>query len=127
MQSTSQKNTVAIYTEIDLCMTVLYLLLESQRHQSSSESSQKFKQDLGKVLIDCTGMWLCVYLMYALVTLEPNLTEFLLLLTSRLRERLPDKSFPTRKVEIGIRIYALIKLIFSTDSAFTMEIHVVHV
>ncbi|GAN01211.1 n1221-domain-containing protein [Mucor ambiguus] len=73
----SQKNTVAIYTEIDLYMTLLYLVLESQRHQPSSASSQKFKQEL--------------------VTLEPNLTEFLFLLTSKLRDRLPDKSFPTRK------------------------------
>ncbi|KAL9545466.1 hypothetical protein MBANPS3_007141 [Mucor bainieri] len=73
----SQNNTVAVYTEIDLYMTLLYLVLESQRHPSSSESSQKFKHEL--------------------VTLEPNLTEFLLLLTSKIRERLPDRSFPTRK------------------------------
>ncbi|KAK4510798.1 uncharacterized protein ATC70_005232 [Mucor velutinosus] len=76
----SQKNTVALYTEIDLYMTLLYLVLETQRYQSLSESSQKFKQEL--------------------VTLEPNLTEFLLLLTSKLRERLPGKSFPTRKTAL---------------------------
>ncbi|KAL9549273.1 hypothetical protein PS6_006171 [Mucor atramentarius] len=73
----SQKNTMATYAEIDLYMTLIYLLLESQRYQCSSIASQKFKQEF--------------------VTLEPNLTEFLLLLTSKLRERLPDKSFPTRK------------------------------
>lgn len=51
IQSTiaSQKNIVAIYTEIDLYMTLIYLVLESQRHQSSSESSQKFEQEFGKV------------------------------------------------------------------------------
>lgn len=45
----SQKNTVAIYTEIDLYMTLIYLVLESQRHSCVSESSQKFKQEFGKV------------------------------------------------------------------------------
>lgn len=40
-----------------------------------------------------------MYLFDVLVMLEPNLTEFLFLLTSKLRERLPDKSFPIKKVK----------------------------
>ncbi|KAI8640694.1 hypothetical protein BD408DRAFT_483929 [Parasitella parasitica] len=72
-----QRNMMAIYAEIDLYITLIYLLLESQRHQSPSESSQNFRNEL--------------------VTLEPNLMEFLFLLLAKLRERLPDKQFPIRK------------------------------
>lgn len=53
MQSVSQKNMMVIYAEIDLYITLIYLLLESQRHQYPSDSSQKFKNELGKV-----NMWL---------------------------------------------------------------------
>lgn len=48
MQSVSQKNMVVVYAEIDLYITLIYLLLESQRHQYPSDSSQKFKNELGK-------------------------------------------------------------------------------
>lgn len=55
MQSISKKNIVAICAEIDLYISLIYLLLESQRHQYPSDLSQKFKNEIGKV-----NLWLLV-------------------------------------------------------------------
>ncbi|KAI8047477.1 hypothetical protein BDF21DRAFT_434173 [Thamnidium elegans] len=63
--------------ELDLYLTLLYVLLESQRYQYPSKPSKKFKLDL--------------------VTLEPNLIGFLLSLVAKLREKL-NTSFPVKKV-----------------------------
>ncbi|GAA5798117.1 hypothetical protein HPULCUR_003517 [Helicostylum pulchrum] len=65
------------WIELDLYLGLLYVLLESQRDQYPSKSSKKFKLDL--------------------VTLEPNLTGFLLSLVAKLREKL-NTSFPVKKV-----------------------------
>ncbi|KAI7873710.1 uncharacterized protein EV154DRAFT_527802 [Mucor mucedo] len=63
--------------EIDFYLTLLYVLLETQRFQYPTKSSEKFKQEI--------------------IAMEPNLTEFLFTFVASLRDKL-DGSYPIKKI-----------------------------
>ncbi|KAI9337855.1 hypothetical protein BD770DRAFT_448483 [Pilaira anomala] len=71
------QNSLDSSIESDLYLTILYVLLESQRFQYPSKASNKLKVDM--------------------FTLKPNPTEFLFLWVAKLREKL-NTSFPVKKI-----------------------------
>jgi hypothetical protein len=79
----------------------MYVLLETQRYQYPSKSSERFKDELGKKKYASHRMYRIYSNLatYYIVMSEPNLAEFLLSLLAKLREKL-DKSFPVKKVVI---------------------------